>query len=188
MGGAPQVKPNGDRIQQPPEETRTNLSKATVGQRFTGLSSAIGGKVLSLLPVPDRHLNTMFGIAIAVAALMLFTMPIYFDDTTDVDTQTPREARYRVDINCRRWAEFANLPSIGEKTAQAIVKHGQAIGGFRSVDQLIEVKGVGVKTLNKITPFLVNGRQTEAPLENLPPNHSGRADQPSADIAPAEGR
>lgn len=96
----------------------------------------------------------MFGIGITAFLLMFLTMPLYFWGFTDVDTQTQQEARYRVDINCPLWAEFANLPTIGEKTAKAIVNHGRKKGGFRTVEQLLEVKGVGAKTLAKIRSFL----------------------------------
>ena len=124
--------------------------------------SAFAGKIFSRFPTPKQHLIAMFSIGIAVSMLMLFTMPFYFFGATDVDTQTPLGARYRVDINSSRWAEFANLPSIGEKTAKSIVKHGEEIGGFRSVDQLLEVKGVGAKTLAKIQPFLVHSGENKS--------------------------
>ncbi len=96
----------------------------------------------------------MLGLAIAAALLMGMCLPIYFQGNTDIDTQSRQQANYRVDVNCLRWTEFANLPTIGEKTAQSIVKHGQEIGGFGSVSQLLEVKGIGVKTMAKIEPFL----------------------------------
>ncbi len=113
----------------------------------------------------------MFGIAITASVLMLFTMPFYFSGSTDVDTQMPLEARYRVDINCPHWAEFANLPAIGEKTAKAIVEHGQEIDGFGSIDQLLEVKGIGAKTLAKIQPFLVHTNENDLTQQReLPKN------------------
>ena len=107
----------------------------------------------------------MFGIGISASVLMLIAMPFYFFGSTDVDTQTPLEARYRVEINCARWAEFANLPMVGEKTAKAIVRHGQEIGGFGSIKQLLEVKGVGEKTLAKIQPFLICAAQNQEPQQ-----------------------
>lgn len=110
----------------------------------------------------------MFEIGIAASVLMFLTMPIYFFGFTDIDTQTHRTARYRVDTNCPRWAEFANLPAIGEKTAQSIVKYGQEIGGFGSTKQLLEVRGVGAKTLAKIQPFLTQKHETAQ--QPNPPN------------------
>lgn len=146
----------GERIDPNPNEVSTDLSGSPEHQGIvTHRISAFCGKILGQFPTPDQHLLSMFGIGIATSMLMLFTMPCYFWGCTDVDTQTRREAQYQVDINCDRWAEFANLPNIGEKTAKAIVKHGQEVGGFHSVEQLLEAKGVGTKTLAKIRPFLV---------------------------------
>ena len=111
-------------------------------------------KIFGQFPSPHQHLNTMFGLGTAAWVLMLGCLLIYFRGSTDVDTQPPLRAQYCVDINCQGWTEFANLPSIGEKTGKSIVNHGQAIGGFRSANQLLDVKGVGEKTLAKIQPFL----------------------------------
>ena len=103
----------------------------------------------------------MFGLGITVSALMLVGLPIYFYGSADVDTQPQRQARFRVDINCPRWAEFANLPTVGEKTAQSSVTHGQEIGGFGSIGQLLDVKGIGAKTLAKIQPYLVHSNEND---------------------------
>lgn len=124
-----------------------------------------------LLPKPYQHLKAMFGVGIIVSVLMVFSLPIYFSGSTDVDTQSLQTARYRVDINCPRWAEFANLPMVGEKTAKSIVNHGQEIGGFDSVGQLVDVKGVGAKTLAKIQPFLVHANKNSGDRDRAVPNN-----------------
>lgn len=41
------------------------------------------------------------------------------------------------------------LTGIGLKKAQAIVEYRQKIGGFQRIEQLLEVKGIGAKTLEK---------------------------------------
>ena len=131
--------------------------------------SAYCGKIMGELPTPHRHLNAMFGIAITAAVLMMISLPIYFEGHIDVDRQSPKSSQYSVDINCPRWAEFANLPMIGEKTAQAIVNHGREMGGFDSIYQLLDVKGVGAKTLAKVKPFLTkSNRNVDSEQPKLP--------------------
>lgn len=56
----------------------------------------------------------------------------------------------RLDINKATAAELEALPAIGPKTAQAIVEYRQANGPFRSVEDLLKVKGIGEATLAKI--------------------------------------
>jgi competence protein ComEA len=46
------------------------------------------------------------------------------------------------------------LPGIGPKTAEKIIILRTQKGGFSRVDELTEVKGIGLKKLNKIKSFL----------------------------------
>ena len=48
-------------------------------------------------------------------------------------------------------AEF--LPGIGEKKAALIVEYRELTGGFAAVDELINVDGIGEKTLENIRPY-----------------------------------
>ncbi|MFA5684728.1 MAG: ComEA family DNA-binding protein [Lysobacteraceae bacterium] len=43
----------------------------------------------------------------------------------------------------------ANLHGVGPAKAQAIVEHRQTKGPFKSADQLAEVKGIGLATVEK---------------------------------------
>lgn len=55
-----------------------------------------------------------------------------------------------VDINSADAATLASvLDGVGESKAQAIVAYREANGPFQSIDQLAEVKGIGLKTLEK---------------------------------------
>ncbi len=41
------------------------------------------------------------------------------------------------------------LNGVGEKKAQAIVEYRQKNGGFKTVDELMNIKGIGPKLLEK---------------------------------------
>lgn len=55
-----------------------------------------------------------------------------------------------VDLNRGSLAELQTLPGIGPKTAQAIVSYREDVGPFKSVDDLLKVKGIGPKKLESI--------------------------------------
>ena len=67
----------------------------------------------------------------------------------------PKEEQvsFPVNINTASARELDALPGIGEKLAQRIIDYRSANGPFQSVDDLIKVKGIGEKTLEKIKPY-----------------------------------
>ncbi len=74
-----------------------------------------------------------------------------------------------VNINKAGVPELSTLPGIGAKKAQAIIDYRKANGDFKRVDDLINVKGIGPKTLEKLRPLLtVAALHREAPRMPTP--------------------
>lgn len=61
------------------------------------------------------------------------------------------EAGGLISLNSATAAELQTLPGVGEKTAQAIIQHREATGGFSAVDDLLEVKGIGPSKFAQIS-------------------------------------
>ena len=53
----------------------------------------------------------------------------------------------RVNLNSASAQELTSLRGIGDKTAEAIVAYRESHGPFKSVEQLVEVKGIGEKLM-----------------------------------------
>ena len=64
-----------------------------------------------------------------------------------------------LDVNLSPAESLELAPYIGPALARRIVDYRQQQGGFLSVDSLINVKGIGPKTLEKIRPYF----RTDAP-------------------------
>ena len=59
-----------------------------------------------------------------------------------------------LNINTATEEELQTLPSIGPQMAKRIVLYRKENSDFKSVDDLIGVKGIGEKTLEKIKPYI----------------------------------
>ena len=71
------------------------------------------------------------------------------DKLTEEKVDKPSEITWPIDLNRATLAQFDELPGIGPSKAQAIIDYRTSIGQFNSVQQLLDVKGIGEKTLAK---------------------------------------
>ena len=59
-----------------------------------------------------------------------------------------------INLNTASAEEMSGLPHVGAKVAQRIVEYRSAHKGFKSVDELRNVKGCGPKVLEGIRPYV----------------------------------
>jgi competence protein ComEA len=59
-----------------------------------------------------------------------------------------------VDLNRATAEQLDALPGVGPSTAQAILDHRTRTGRFRSVDDLLEVRGIGPAKLEQLRPLV----------------------------------
>ncbi len=66
----------------------------------------------------------------------------------------PSGAAGMVNLNSATEEELETLPGVGPVTAQKILDWRGAHGRFSSVDELLEISGIGDKTLARLAPYL----------------------------------
>jgi competence protein ComEA len=59
-----------------------------------------------------------------------------------------------ISLNSASSDQLQLLPGVGPSTAEKILEYRQSHGGFTSVDELLDVKGIGPKKLEKMRPWL----------------------------------
>ena len=59
-----------------------------------------------------------------------------------------------VNLNTATAEQLMLLPGIGEAKARAILERRKQQGGFKTVDELVEVKGIGSAALERVRPFV----------------------------------
>ena len=86
---------------------------------------------------------------LSLTALMVWSAPVLAHAP---QLNTPVE---KLDINHANAEALTTLPGIGKVKAKAIVDYRNTNGRFNSVDELINVRGIGDKTLQKLRPLVM---------------------------------
>lgn len=60
-----------------------------------------------------------------------------------------------VNINAATAAQLQTLPGVGASTAQRILDYREKNGGFKKIEELMNVRGVGEKSFLKLKPLIV---------------------------------
>ena len=74
-----------------------------------------------------------------------------------------------VNINTANSEELQQVPGIGPATAQKILQMRKSYGAFKSVDDLLAIRGLGQKRLDKMRKYLSVGKAA-APKTSSPTN------------------
>lgn len=72
----------------------------------------------------------------------------------------------RIDLNRAEWPELTLLPDISETMARRVVEYRKLHGGFTSMDEIKNVKGIGPLTFSKIEPYLLSITPVNATVEH----------------------
>lgn len=71
-----------------------------------------------------------------------------------------RPPQHPINLNTATVTELMQLPRVGAKTAERIVAFRKQHGGFRRVEELMNVKGIGEKSFAKLRQHLSIGTST----------------------------
>ena len=70
----------------------------------------------------------------------------------------------KVDLNATTTKELQQLPGIGKGLAKRIVEYRTTNGPFKSVEEVVKVKGIGKKTFAKMKERLMIGNAAPVPV------------------------
>lgn len=96
-------------------------------------------------------MKTIIPGVLALSALMLMA--------STVSAQTPAAStaaaqKASINLNTATIDQLETLPGIGRKTAERILEQRQKSGGFKKIEELMNVKGIGEKSFLKIKPMV----------------------------------
>ena len=88
-----------------------------------------------------------------------------------------------VNLNSASAAELQQVPGIGPSTAEKILQMRKSYGAFKSVDDLLAIKGIGPKRLEKMRKYLTVGKAPQAKkpstIAKSPPAKTAAAKPPA---------
>jgi competence protein ComEA len=103
-------------------------------------------------------------------AALVFALALF---AAGAQASEPFDLALIVDVNRATAGELAELPGLGPRRAAAIVELRKR-RPFRRVTQLLEVKGIGKKTFQRLKPWVrvsAEGSPTQASVEASVPTH-----------------
>ncbi len=96
--------------------------------------------------------NLIFGALIL--ALVSLTAPSSLAQSSDQAQLPTATQKASVNLNSATVDQLETLPGIGRKTAERIIEFRQRNGGFKKIEELMNVKGIGEKSFLKIKPLI----------------------------------
>jgi competence ComEA-like helix-hairpin-helix protein len=114
--------------------------------------------------------NSVTRIFHAILALILAAVPAAL--------AKKKPPAHPININTAGAADLQQVPGIGPSTAQKILDTRKSYGTFKSVDDLLAIKGIGPKKLEKMRKYLTVGKPPSKKQSNSPQTAAAPAKPP----------
>lgn len=79
------------------------------------------------------------------------TMILKNNDVVILDRKVQKE---KISINTASLLELMEIPYVGKKTALMIIDYRNTHGSFKSLEEIMEIKGIGLKKFEKMKEYI----------------------------------
>ncbi|MDQ2654339.1 MAG: ComEA family DNA-binding protein [Chloroflexota bacterium] len=140
------------------EVARPGVYELPAGSRLDDAVAAAGGLTddadLTQLNLAARLQD---GSIVTVPGVTTLAPPVASADGEPGATAGGTQQGGLINLNTANAAELDTLPGVGEVTAGRIIDYREANGPFRSVDDLVHVQGISMKSINTLRDLVTTG-------------------------------
>ena len=108
-----------------------------------------------------RRVIPVGAVLIALTCVSVYAAPrTEHPQRAEAQTNAP-DAAVKVDLNTADRAALQELPGIGVRTAELILEYRKQNGGFKKIEELMNIRGIGERTFLRLRPLVrVSVRQS----------------------------
>jgi competence protein ComEA len=96
-------------------------------------------------------MRTNLASALALGTLLIIGSPVI---AAPAQAPAPVAEKATINLNAATLDQLETLPGIGRKVAERILEYRTKSGGFKKIEELMNVKGIGEKSFLKIKPLI----------------------------------
>jgi comEA protein len=101
-----------------------------------------------------RRLFAVTGITLLVLSMATLVGAADTQNAMPSGTKAKPTATSPVNLNTATTAELQTLPNVGPAVAARIIEYRQKNGGFKKIEDLMNIKGIGEKRFLKLKPLV----------------------------------
>jgi competence protein ComEA len=98
-------------------------------------------------------MRTSLATVLAICGTILIASP-GFATATQQAPSASTASKPAINLNAATVDQLEELPGIGRKTAERIIEYRTKSGGFKRIEDLMNVKGIGEKSFLKLKPLV----------------------------------
>ena len=107
-------------------------------------------------------MRTGLALVLALCGTFMIAIASASAQTPTPPTLVPAPAKPAINLNTATIEQLDSLPGIGRKTAELIIEYRTKSGGFKRIEELMNVKGIGEKSFLKLKPLITVGDSKSA--------------------------